>query len=55
MTDKDKKLVAEANKTHDYFKIWELEKQADTDEAKQKLHNRASTLYHYDEYYAGIL
>ena len=55
MTENDKKLIAEANSTHDYFKIWKLEKQTDTEEARQILHNRASTLYHYDEYYAGIL
>ena len=55
VTEKDKKLIEEANSTHDYFKIWKLEEQADTDEARQKMHNRASTLYHHDEYYSGIL
>ena len=56
MTDKDKNLIFEARHCNqDYFKVWELQKQADTDECKEILHGIASTYYHNDEYSCGIL
>ena len=56
MTEKDKKLIFEARHCNqDYFKVWELQKQADTDECMEILHGIASTYYHNDEYSCGIL
>lgn len=56
MTEKDRNLIFEAKHCNqDYFKVYELQKQADTDECREKLHVIASTYYHNDEGSCGIL
>jgi len=55
MTEKDKKLIEEAEKLSysDWFLVREDE--ADTEEAREILHSIASRLYHTEEYYCGCL
>lgn len=54
MTRHDRNLVDEARHCNqDFFKVWELEEKAQSDECKQILHNIGSTYYHYDEYSCG--
>lgn len=56
MTEKDRNLIFEAKHCNqDYFKVYELQKQADTDECREILHVIASTYYHNDEGSCGIL
>ena len=57
MTDKDKELVRLA-RTYTYFdvcKVVDMKKIADTDEARKELSMIASSLYHEEEWYAGLL
>lgn len=55
MTEKDKKLIEEARKVP-YTEWYNIdENAADTPEAKEILHSIASSKYHTDEYYAGLL
>jgi hypothetical protein len=56
MNKHDKKLIYQARHCNsDYFKVWELETQAQSDECKEILKNIGSTYYHNDEYDCGIL
>jgi hypothetical protein len=56
LTENDRSLIAKARHCNqDYFKVWEMEKHADTDECREILHGIASTYYHNDEYSCGIL
>lgn len=57
MTDNDKRLVAEAYAYDDYTNWGRVEAmvdRADTVEAKELLHARASSLYHTDEFFAWM-
>lgn len=57
MTDKDKELVQLA-RTYTYFdvcKVFDMAKEADTEEAKKELKLIGSTLYHEEEWHAGLL
>lgn len=57
MTDKDKELVRLA-RTYTYLdtcKVVDMKKIADTDEARRELSVIASSLYHEEEWYAGLL
>lgn len=57
MTQKDSKLIEAANKVHyiDWCKVSDMEKEAESDEAKRILHNIASSLYHQEEWSVGLL
>lgn len=57
MTQRDKQLIDKASHLHavDWFMVVDMEKEAESDEAKQILHDRATHLYHVEEYYAGLL
>lgn len=57
MTAKDITLIEEAKKYSyiDWYKVCDLEEQAESEEAREKLHNISTSLYHTDEYYAGLL
>lgn len=57
MTDKDKKLIEKARRTHyiDWHLVCDMEEQADTEEAREILHRIACSLYHREEYYVGLL
>ena len=57
MTAKDITLIKEAEKYSymDWHKVMDLIKLADTDEARRRLDNIATHLYHTEEYYAGLL
>ncbi len=57
MTEKDKELIRKA-KSYTYFEwsnVCDLEKVADTEEAKRELKNIRTSLYHEEEWYAGLL
>lgn len=57
MTDNDKRLLAEAFAFSDYTnwgKVEAMVDKADSKEAKELLHSRASSLYHTDEFYAWM-
>ncbi len=52
----DRELVEQAmNCGRDYFKVWELKRMAETDEAKRMLHLLGSECYHAEEYGCGLL
>lgn len=57
MSEKDKALIEKARATSytEWYAIGELIKQAESDEAKEKLHSIQSSKYHTEEYYAGVL
>lgn len=57
MTEKDKELIRKA-KSYTYFEwsnVCDLEKVADTEEAKRELKNIRTSLYHEEEWDAGLL
>lgn len=57
MTEKDKELIQLA-RTYTYFdvcKVVDMKKIAGTDEARKELSMIASSLYHEEEWYAGLL
>ncbi len=57
MTEKDKELIRRA-KSYTYFdsiKVFDMAKEADTKEAKKELKLIGSTLYHEEEWHAGLL
>lgn len=57
MTANDRRLVAEAYAFKDYTRWGVVEAmvdKADTEEAKELLHARASSLYHTDELFAWM-
>lgn len=57
LTENDRKLIEEAYNFKDYSRwgyVENLISKADTEEAKRILHSRASSLYHTDEYFAGL-
>ena len=55
LTEKDKRLIEEAYKVP--YTEWYLidENAAETPEGKERLHSIASSKYHTEEYYAGLL
>lgn len=57
LTEKDKQLIAKAEtlSISQWDEAEELAKQAETDEARERLRLIASSLYHKEEYYAGLL
>lgn len=57
LTEKDKELIAKAKKFNisQWDEAEELSKEAETKEAKECLRMIASSLYHKEEYYAGLL
>lgn len=57
MTEKDKELIEKASKMHytEWSEVSDMEEQAESEEAKAKLHSIATTLYHREEYHAGLL
>lgn len=57
MTPKDISLIEEANHYSytEWYKVCDLEEQAESEEAREKLRNIRTSLYHTEEYYAGIL
>lgn len=59
MTEKDKKLIRRAKSYTCYDCYWSdilnMEKIADTEEAKNELRNIRSSLYHEEEWHAGLL
>jgi len=57
MTRKDEELIERAWHTHyqDWGDIFELREQAETEEAKERLHSIACSKYHMDEYHSGII
>lgn len=61
MTEKDKKLLEKADLIEKqegciaWYKVSDLEKEAESEDAKESLHTLATYLYHKEEYYAGLL
>lgn len=57
MTDKDKQLIQQAEELPcmDWDIAFDLAKEADTDEAKDRLLSIGRQLHHKEEYYAGLL
>ena len=55
MTEKDKELIEEGNKSGCWYAVHKLEEQAESEEAKEILHSRSSYLYHSEEYENGLL
>jgi hypothetical protein len=57
MTENDKKLIEQAMETPftDWFLIDKLIEKADDWETKNRLHSIQKSLYHKEEYYAGLL
>lgn len=50
MSEKDKQLIVSAGSAADYFVIFELEDQAESQEAKDILHDMSVDAYRRDEY-----
>lgn len=55
MSERDLELVKLAFETDEWNDVSKLEKQAESDEAKIILKNRAVDLYHREEAFAGLL
>lgn len=57
LTEKDKRLIADANKIppQRWYEVDDLIRQAQSDEARDKLEYICSTLKFKDEYEAGVL
>lgn len=57
MSEKDKMLIEKAREVSyiDWYTIDELIEQAESNEAKERLHSIRSLKYHTEEYHAGIL
>lgn len=55
MTELDKTLIIKASDCNDWSDIKELESQAESDQAKRRLHIRKMELYHREEEFAGLL
>lgn len=57
LTDKDKKLIERAKRVgiFDWDQVQIMETQADTEEARRRLHDIAMELHHAEEYMAGCL
>ena len=57
MTENDKELLEQSEKltSIDWGIADTLAKKADSPEVKQQLKNLSTTLYHKEEYYAGLL
>ena len=57
MTEKDFELIERAKNIPytRWYDIEDLEKEADTEEAREQLRSILSTKYHTEEYYAGCL
>lgn len=57
MSEKDKKLIADAEKLHysDWYKIDDMMEQADSEEAKERLKIIRSSKYHEEEYCCGVI
>lgn len=57
MTDHDRQLIAQAEALS--YSMWpqidDMAGQADSDEAREQLHDIAVRKYHYEEYSSGIL
>lgn len=57
MSENDKRLIEQARDIDyiDWYKISGLIEQAESEEAKERLHSIHSSKYHTEEYYAGLL
>lgn len=57
MTEKDKRLIEMAQQIPytEHYLVSRMEKQADTEEARETLRRIASRLYHEGEYRAGCI
>lgn len=61
MTEKDKKLIEMADLIEKregcvaWYKVSDLEKEAESDDVKQRLEDLSKHMYHVEEYYAGLL
>jgi hypothetical protein len=55
LSDADKALLEKSLETDDWSIVSNYEKQAESEEAREVLHNRKMTLYHREELFAGIL
>lgn len=55
MNEKDRTLINKAFQTTEWNEISELEKQAESEEAKQILRDRKIHLYRKEEQFAGLL
>jgi len=57
MTDKDKKLIERANRYSniDWPLVTDLEKLAESEEAKKILHDKATRMHHMEEASIGLL
>lgn len=57
MSENDKRLIEQARDIDyiDWYKISGLIEQAESEEAKERLHSIQSSKYHTEEYYAGLL
>lgn len=57
MTEHDIELIAKARELPytEWYLAHSYEKLADTDEAREELHTIAMSLYHLEEYHAGML
>ena len=56
-TEKDKKLIAKARRLHytDWMEAEKMIQQAESDYARQELHDISTRLYHIEEYAGGNL
>lgn len=54
-TVNDQELIKQAENSQEWDDVSKLEKQAESDEAKEILHNRKMDLFHKEEYFAGVL
>lgn len=57
MTDKDKQLIEAANRVPytEWERVYFMEQDAESEEARQELHLICNRLAHMEEYYAGML
>lgn len=55
MTKKDLELIEKANHTLDFNKLYDYANEAETEEAREKIHDIAIYAYHLEEYNAGLL
>ena len=55
MTKKDLELIEKAKHASDFNKPHDYENEAETEEAREKIHDIATFEYHLEEYNAGLL
>lgn len=57
MTDKDKQLIEAAKEVPytEWERVYFMEQEAESEEARQELHHICNWLAHMEEYHAGLL